>query len=115
MNVNSFFLKGWTVTLVSALFAFATKETNTQYILITYFAIPLFWILDGYYLSQERQYRVLYDIVRKKNEDDIDFGLNARPYNKGNKGWIASIFSCTLLIFYGILTGITLLVMFLIN
>jgi hypothetical protein len=115
MNVNSFLLKGWAVTLVSALFAFAAKDANYQYVLITYISTPLFWVLDGYYLSQERQYRALYDIVRLKDETAIDFDLNARSYNTGRNTWMASIVSKTLNIFYLILIGITLVVMFLIN
>ncbi len=83
MNVNSFLLKAWTVTLVSALFAFAAKDTNIRYVIITYISTLLFWALDGYYLSLERQYRALYNIVKEKNESDIDFDLNASPYNKG--------------------------------
>lgn len=110
MNVNSFFLKGWSVTLVSALFAFATKETNIQYILITYISTPLFWFLDGYYLSQERQYRELYNVVRGKDEADIDFDLNAKLYNKGRNMWIPCVFSTILLIFYGTLILITLII-----
>jgi hypothetical protein len=64
MNVNSFLLKAWAVTLVSALFAFAAKDANIHYVLITYISTPVFWILDGYYLSLERQYRELYNVVR---------------------------------------------------
>lgn len=115
MNVNSFLIKGWAVTLVAALFAFAAKDANIKYVLITYISTPLFWILDGYYISRERQYRELYDVVRKKSENDIDFDLNARPFNAGKNLWFPCIFSLTLLIFYGILVLITLMVMFLIN
>lgn len=115
MNVNSFFLKGWAVTLVSALFAFAAKDTNIKYVLITYVSTPLFWFLDGYYLSQERQYRSLYNIVKDKKEDEIDFDLNAKSYNKGRNMWFQSIFSPTLYLFYGTLILVTLIVMFIIN
>ena len=115
MNVNSFLLKGWTVTLVSALFAFAAKDTNINYVIITYISTPLFWFLDGYYLSLERQYRELYNVVRKKDEDEIDFDLNARPYNEGKNSWFPCVFSPTLVVFYGTLIAITLLIMFLIN
>ena len=107
MNVNSFLLKGWTVTLVSALFAFAAKDTNIKYIIITYICIPLFWFLDGYYLSLERQYRELYNVVRQRDEIDIDFDLNARQYNKGKNLWIPCTFSLTLGIFYGTLIFMT--------
>jgi len=30
MNVNSFLLKGWAITLVAALFALAAKDANPQ-------------------------------------------------------------------------------------
>jgi len=115
MNVNSFLLKGWAVTLVSALFAFAARDTNIKYVIITYLSTPIFWLLDGYYLSLERQYRELYDVVRKKDEIDIDFDLNARPYNKGKNMWLPSVLSATLITFYGILLIITLVIMFVIN
>jgi hypothetical protein len=115
MNVNSFFLKGWSVTLVAALFAFAAKDTNIQYVLITYVSTPIFWFLDGYYLSQERQYRGLFNEIRIKKEDQIDFDMNAKKYDKNKNRWIPSVFSLTLLLFYGALMGITLIVMFVIN
>ncbi len=115
MNVNSFLLKGWSVTLVAALFAFAAKDTNIQYVLITYVSTPIFWFLDGYYLSQERQYRGLFNEIRLKEENQIDFDMNAKKYDKGKNRWIPSVFSLTLLLFYGALMGITLIVMFVIN
>jgi hypothetical protein len=115
MNVNSFLLKGWSVTLVAALFAFAAKDTNIEYVLITYISTPLFWFLDGYYLSQERQYRGLYNSVKNKNESDINFDMNAKSFKNWNTGWISSVFSITLILFYGALTSITLIVMFIIN
>ena len=115
MSVNSFLIKGWAVTLVSALFAFAAKESNVEYVIITYISTPLFWILDGYYLSQERQYRDLYNHVRILNDSQIDFDLNAVRFRKGRNQWFHSVFSKTLNIFYGVLLGITLVVMFVIN
>lgn len=115
MNVNSFLLKGWTVTLVAALFAFAAKDANVDYVLITYLSTPLFWILDGYYLSLERQYRQLYNVVRKLSPEQIDFDLNASTYNNGNNTWFSSTLSKTLLIFYGVLIILTVAIMFIIN
>lgn len=73
MNSNSFFIKGWGMTLVSALFAFAAKDANTNYVLIAYIILPAFWVLDGFFVANERQYRKLYDEVRNKEEDIIDF------------------------------------------
>lgn len=115
MNVNSFLLRGWSVSLVAALFAFATKDANVQFLIITFITTPLFWILDGYYLSQERKYRDLYNIIRIKKEEFIDFDMNATITNDKNNRWINSIFSITQIIFYGSLIITTLIVMFLIN
>lgn len=115
MNVNSFLLRGWSVTLVAALFAFAAKDTNIDYVLITYISTPLFWLLDGYYLSQERKYRDLYNVIRQKNETEVDFDMNATITNNNKNSWIVSTFSITQIIFYGTLIAITLVVMFIIN
>lgn len=115
MNSNSFLIKGWTITLVSALFALAAKDANINYVLISYIVIPIFWILDGFYISQERQYRDLYKEVSAKDENYIDFSMNANGFNKGNRIWVAGIFSKTLIPFYGISVATTLIVMFLIK
>ena len=81
MNTNSFLLKGWAVTLISAVFALAAKDANLEYILVTYIAIPTFWLLDGFFISIERQYRKLYDDVRVCAEEDVNFDMNAKKYN----------------------------------
>lgn len=115
MNSNSFLIKGWTITLVSALFALASKDVNLNYVLISYISIPTFWILDGFYISQERQYRDLYHQVSSKDDDDIDFNMNASSFNKNDRTWLSGIFSKTLNMFYGSSVGITLVVMFLLD
>ncbi len=115
MNSNSFMLKAWTITLVSALFALAAKDSNMDYVLVSYIAIPVFWILDGFYISQERQYRNLYSEVASKPENKIDFSLDASNFNKGRNNWVSGILSKTLIPFYGISVIITLIVMYLIN
>jgi hypothetical protein len=105
-------LKGWAVTLVSALFALAAKDANLNYALITYIAIPTFWLLDGFFISTERQYRKLYDDVRARSEGEIDFEMDATTYANKNRTWLAGIISKTLWPFYTLLIVITLFVMF---
>ncbi|MCD9515525.1 hypothetical protein [Photobacterium carnosum] len=114
MNSNSFLIKGWAITLISALFALAAKDSNIQYVLITYIVIPVFWFMDGFFLSQERQYRDLYNHVRLKDDQDIDFSMNASIFNNKNN-WLSGVFSKTLLPFYGVTIFVTLVVMFLIG
>ena len=61
MAGNLFFLKGWVITIITALFAWSTQPINKEYIFIAYLIVIVFWILDGYFLSQERLFRSLYD------------------------------------------------------
>jgi hypothetical protein len=112
MNSNSFLIKGWSITLVSALFALAAKDANLNYVIITYFAIPTFWGLDAYYLSQERQYRALYKDVCNIEESNITFSLDASQYGNGDKTWFRSLFSKTVWIVYFTLLIITILIMY---
>jgi hypothetical protein len=60
---NSFLIKGWTVTLVSAILGFALKDggATAQLAYLALVPILLFWGLDGYYLAAERQVRDLYN------------------------------------------------------
>ena len=69
MAGNLFFLRGWTITLIGALLGLFSKNNSPDYIF--YFLILvvfILWILDGYFLSQERSYRDLYNHVRKLKE-----------------------------------------------
>lgn len=75
MASNSFLLKGWSITLVAAIFALAAKDSNQKFFLITYIPLIIFWMLDTYYLQQERKYRNLYDKVRNLEDEEIDFSM----------------------------------------
>lgn len=115
MNSNSFFIKGWTITLVSALFALAAKDSNLKFVMVSYIAIPVFWILDGFFIAVERRYRDLYSEVAAKVESDVDFKMDTSKFKIGDRTWGSGIFSKTLIPFYGISVATTLIVMFLIK
>jgi hypothetical protein len=110
MNSNSFLIKGWSVTLVSALFALAADKANLKFVLIAYLPVIVFWALDGFFLSQEKQYRELYKEVAVKAEEAINFNLDASGYNKDGRGWFRSIFTKTLIPFHGALLSVVVLV-----
>jgi hypothetical protein len=110
MAGNLFLLKGWTITLIAALFALSAKDTDKAFVLIAYFPTLVFWVLDGYFLSQERKFRDLYDHVRKLGESQIDFSMDTRPFsNTFRTSWGGSMLSQTLLIYYGSLAVIMLM------
>ena len=100
MGLNSFLIKGWSITLVAAMFAFSAKDSNNKYTIITIAATYVFWILDAYFLSQERQFRGLYNEVRQKDEADINFEMDPSPYKTGKGSWSNCFFAITPLIFY---------------
>ena len=107
MASNLFLLKGWTVTLIAAMFALVAKESRDFYFLLAYFPTLMFWLLDGYFLSQERRFRSLYDHVTKLDESEIDFSMDTQPFKEfppRNK-WSHALFSSTLLIYYGVLVA----------
>jgi len=115
LSGNSFLLKGWSVTLVAALFALAARDANKNYFLVAYLPVLIFWIIDAYFLSQERKFRSLYDEVRTKREEEIDFSMDTRSYRTTRNSWERSSLSTTLLFFYLPLAGVMLLVMYLIQ
>ncbi|MGM5629874.1 hypothetical protein O2K51_03145 [Apibacter raozihei] len=113
MSTNSFIVKGWCVTLLAALFALAAKDANKNYILITYFALLIFWMLNAYFLQLERKFRCLYDKVRLiQNNDNIDFSMNTSEFTKDKNMFYKCFLSKTLIFFYGTQLIISLLIMF---
>jgi len=103
MANNSFLLKGWSVVVVSAFFVLDFKTANSSIIYLAFMPIIAFWILDGYFLWQERLYRKLYDKVRNLKEDEIDFPMDVSPIKALVNSWFKTIFSKTLLIFHGMI------------
>jgi hypothetical protein len=103
MGGNSFLLKGWSVTLVSALFALAADKSNHTFALIGYLPVLMFWTLDGYFLRQERLFRALYDKVREQDAAKIDFSMNTAPFVGQVSGVLRVCLSRTLLVFHGAL------------
>ena len=104
LSHNSFLLKGWSVVLVSALFALAasnSKDGNTYFIYLAYFPAIAFWVLDGYFVWQERLFRALYDHVRHKTEDQIDFSMDTTIVKDQVDPWSDVILSMTLWLFHG--------------
>lgn len=60
---NSFITKGWSVTISTALLAFAAESKVYWIALVSLFPIAVFWGLDAYYLALERRYRHLFTTV----------------------------------------------------
>lgn len=111
LSTNSFLLKGWSVVLVSALFALSASDSNVAFILLAYFPAISFWALDGYFLALERRYRSLYDRVRERSPDEIDFSMMPPEEKSDFESWHSAFFSKTLIPFHGCLIGAIIVVM----
>ena len=100
MAQNSFMIKGWALTLVVAMVAFVPK-TAGLFVPIVLVPILIFALLDAYYLQLERRYRKLYDIVRNKDETEINFQLKIIEECKTiSNNYLNCIFSRSILLFY---------------
>lgn len=61
---NSFLIKGWAITISLAGFGlFVNSDYKPAFLVLVAFAAFIFWVLDAYYLKQERSFRRLYEDV----------------------------------------------------
>jgi hypothetical protein len=99
---SSFLLKGWSVTLVAAVFLLAVRGADPQLAMLAGLLPALiFWGLDAYYLRQERKYRALYDHVRRGGTATDDrFTLDAGPFSHAVPGWSRTLMAPPLAWFY---------------
>jgi hypothetical protein len=111
MGLNSFLLKGWSVTLVAAIFALSAKQADRRFVLLAFFPIAVFWLLDAFFLHQEKLFRRLYELVALGTVDSDQFTLDTKGI-KGVPGIASVFFSKTLRLFYGSLVGVILFAMF---
>jgi hypothetical protein len=85
---NSFLIKGWTVTVATAMFGLAAKESQPRLALLALLPILVFWGLDGYYLGYERRFRELYKAAVAAPVTDY----NMTPAPLGLVGWLQAVF-----------------------
>ena len=100
---NSFLLKGWSMTVLVGGSLLMVRTRSDQPLLALTLLLPVFgfWILDAYFLWQERLFRAEYDRVRQ--EDGTDFAMNPMLHaNKPGNSRRETFWSETLVKFYGI-------------
>ena len=98
---NSFWVKSWSIILIVAAMVLIAKPDmqNSYFVLVPILPALGFWILDGYFLRQERLFRQIYSEIRVQS--DTDFEMNPRKHkNKPKCSWLSAFFSITLVIFY---------------
>lgn len=113
MAGNSFQLKAWSVTLVSAILTLLVKDGHAKHVIITWLPILVFWRLDAYYLRQERLFRKLYGKVATGEISSAEYTLDTRPVDAEVEPIKVVMKSVTLKWFYSVLFAVTLAFMFL--
>ncbi len=106
MASNSFFLKGWLVSLIAILLTLLPNTGNRLLLLAILITVILsFWYLDAFFLTTEKKYRKMYKWVleeRQKGNYEKLYDLNPNRFSK-DVGRIAKVMiSQTLICFYGI-------------
>lgn len=106
MTQNSFLIKGWSITLVAAIFAINSSKNTTPYFpVIAFIPALMFWYLDGFYLWQERLFRKLHESIAREiaqniaNRENI-FDMNTKAYENQIGGIFKAMFSRSMLPFH---------------
>lgn len=112
MGTNSFLLKGWSVTLVAAIFVLSAKDSDHKFVLLAYFPIFMFWVLDAYFLHQEKLFRKLYAAVASNKVHSDEFTLDTMIVKDDVPNMSCVFFSKTLVFFHGSIVAIVIYAMF---
>jgi uncharacterized membrane protein len=86
MAANSSNCKTWCITIVSALLVISYQQTNIAIANLSYLPLLLFFFLDSYYLSLERDVRLyLNDFVHALHQGTLEreriFTIIATPFS----------------------------------
>ena len=106
MASNSFLLKGWSVSIAAVVLALSEKDAKIG-LSCAIVSLPLlsFWYLDAFFLRTERMYRKLYEwVINNRPAGDTThlYDLNPHRFSCSVSGIFRTMFSQTLLLFYGV-------------
>jgi len=108
----SFILKGWAVTVVIAGLAFAANASNFWLGLLALFPSVIFWVLDAYYLRQERLFRCLYEKVRLNSNGTAipSFSMDTTHCKSEIASWCKTLWRPVLCWFYLVVVTLVIIV-----
>ncbi len=113
MSNNSFLLKGWNVTVSSAILALIISNPNPLFAIVALLSSLSFWGLDAYYLRQERLFRSLYDdlrvsaVAKKTNKVGV-FSLDTDKYEAQVPSWFQTLWSKSIVWLHGIVITVVI-------
>lgn len=113
MSTNSAIFKGFAATIVAGVAALTYADLNPWVLGLSFLPVITFLILDVYYLTLERKYRMLYEQVRN-GEHPVDFSLQlpsdrVEVLRAKARAWDC-IWSPSILLFYPLLIAVLIVV-----
>jgi len=105
MAQNSFIIKGWAVTLCSALLALSGKDANQLFALLALLPALTFWWLDAFYLATERAFRAKYEELAGELGMSLSLGSPA-----GAATWPSALGARVVYLPYGTIIVVAILV-----
>jgi|SRR5215216_5748596 len=111
MSNNSFLLKGWNVTISTAILALIVGIPKPLFVIVALFSSLSFWGLDAYYLRQERLFRCLYDdlqkgVTTKRNKKVESFSLSTDKYDSQVPSWFRTLWSKSIFGLHGVVVAV---------
>lgn len=100
MAQNSFAIKGWCVGVVSVVLAYSVKDGLPSSLRAALFPLVSLWLLDAYFVSIERRFRLLYEEVRVRPGAESDYSMTPRLSGSTFLYYLRAAFSGTVLPFY---------------
>jgi uncharacterized membrane protein len=114
MATVSFQIKAWNIALVTAVLSFSAGNHNPAFLWAALLPAIMLWLLDSFFLRQERLFRLLYDAVRLDDSSIEELSMDTRAFTNEPKIKRWRVFlSETLLCFHGIIVIVILLAMYL--
>ncbi|MDA1228860.1 MAG: hypothetical protein O3A33_13020 [Chloroflexi bacterium] len=111
MAGNSFLVKGWSVTLVSAMLAISVTSKRPEIAFLSVGPGILFAGWDAYWLRQERLFRAIHEQIRLSPEGTMGeqmFSMNTKLYSDKVPGLLKTLVSLPLIGLYGGLIAVSL-------
>lgn len=106
---NSFLIKGWVITVALAGYGFyLTNRTKPIFLLLIIIAAVIFWVLDSYYLKQERLFRKLYERrAADVNSKKYSYSMNVAEHKDEVHCLICTMLSFPTVLFYLIILAMS--------
>lgn len=109
---NSFLIKGWSLTIVSAFFGLAISQDSLGLAVVALLPIAGFAWLDAYFLKQERLFRHLYNDAINPESSVPLFAMDTTGFQEeATVRWASVLRSAPFRVFHGtiLLIGVLLI------